>query len=550
MIARARNLLIAVGIAALCAGCDRAALPAWLARALGEPADESVRMEPLPVQQARAYPETVTGDFLPLVDFEDSADGRSGYEQAAHFSVQPARAGAAPRFVVNPTRTGAGALEVNLPAGADLVYLLSDIHDLRGYTLLSLAVHSPALRDDLQIALTAEGRTWRSHRTLVQPGWNTVLIDIQRLQDSRVFDISDVQTIRLSLSDAAGPVRLALDDIIVINNRRELGPSPEGLTLTKTGLNYEVTFADGRAAMSLSQSPDGLWRLGDRQPAVRVAPPGGQLPDTGEDLSLLGPRRTGRVELLEVNPVRIRLASAWYFPDRSGEWASMSVRGIRWEHTIYADGRCVTNAELNNAGGPGIGAVRLAAPSPVAWAGAGVRDQVTVRPFADPVARWSYLSVSGGATGSAADDYLQPARILPELAGTAAPAEGDRDKDGFDESQGCYFLRARSGHCRFTVVPPEGGSVNPVFRVKGGWVGPVSVNREGLAVRDVARTQDGDVLFMLRGRLARPTAVEVTGPVSRLAGRKARAKGFVGGSDDGIIPRRRTGAVCPVARDG
>jgi hypothetical protein len=356
----------------------------------------------------------------------------------------------------------------------------------------------------------------------VEPGWNTVLFDIQRLEDSQAFDISNVRAIRLSFADAAGPVRLSVDDVMVINNRRELAPTPAGLTLRKIGLNYEVAFADGRGGLALRQSPDGFWRLGEHQAQMRVAAPAAPADGALEDLSLLGPRRTGDVQVLEANNVRVRLASAWYFPDRSGEWASMGVRGIRWEYTLYGDGRLVTHVELNNAGGPAVGAVSLRTPRPAAWAGANVRDRMTARPFGGPVGRWSFLAFPAGAPAeadSAFDDYLRPARIVPELADPDAFAEGDRDKDGFDESQGCYFLRARGGHCRFTLMPPPGGLVNPAFRIAGDWVGPVSVSSEGLAVRDVARSADGGVLFVLPGAVTQPTAVEVTGPAAGVAGK-------------------------------
>ena len=58
--------------------------------------------------------------------------------------------------------------------------------------------------------------------------------------------------------------------------------------------------------------------------------------------------------------------------------------------------------------------------------------------------------------------------------------------------------------------------MDPVFRVKGGWKGEVHVSSDGLAVRKVARLEDGSVLFELPGPIQRPTTVEVMGEVSPL----------------------------------
>ena len=54
---------------------------------------------------------------------------------------------------------------------------------------------------------------------------------------------------------------------------------------------------------------------------------------------------------------------------------------------------------------------------------------------------------------------------------------------------------------------------NPVFRVYGNWDAKVHVSSEGLALSDVARLDDGCVLFVLPGMVKRPVAVEVMGTV-------------------------------------
>ena len=98
-------------------------------------------LQPLIVQQREAYPETITGKFISLADFERSElTGQSGRSQVRYFSIVPSRQDASLKFVVNITRTGAGAMEVSLPAGASLIFHVPGIHDFSKYTLLTLSL--------------------------------------------------------------------------------------------------------------------------------------------------------------------------------------------------------------------------------------------------------------------------------------------------------------------------------------------------------------------------------------------------------------------------
>jgi len=481
------------------------------------PPEPEPRIAPLPVQQTRAYPETVTGLFLSLADFEDSPSGPRGDQQVGHFSIGPPGKGAC-RFVVNITRTGAGAMEVLLHRGAELVFDVPDVHDFTGFTLLSVALYAEALRDDFRVTLATSRAEWTSHRNLVKAGWNTVLVDIQRLAQAENFDITDVRKVRFAFADAAGPVTFNVDDIMVIDNRRAVRPAPSGLKLLKSGLDYTLTLPRAEKPVRLAKSPDGLWRLGGRQALVQLAGPGVALAESGEQLALMGDRRLGAVELLEHNPGRVRLANTWYFPTRVGEWASLAVRQIRWEYTFYADARWVTHVQLNQAGGRQIGTLRIRLPQQVAWALRGVADELLVSRFAGTVGRWSYLTAPAGLRRETMlRNYVRPGRIRIRMGADGAFAPGDADHDGFDESQGCYWLAAKAGHCRFTISPPPGGLIDPLFRVAGRWTGDVRVNSEGLTIRNVVRLADGSVLFVVPGFLRRPTDVEVVGKVPLLA---------------------------------
>ena len=537
----------------LASGCDRVvwpwppAAPAGADGARARPGHgDAFRLAPLPVQQARAYPETVTGLFVSLADFENAPGaaavppGQKGFEQAEWFRVEPPRAsqsstgrGGRRRFVVNITRTGAGALETRLPPAAALVFDMPGVHDFSEYSLVSLAIYSRTVRDDLRITLTTDGAVWRSARTLLKPGWNNVLVDIQRLKYVRGFDLTGVRTLRIDFPEAGGPVRFNLDDVLLINNRRLLTPTPAGIEVRKGGLDYAIRLPHRRRAVLLSQSPDGLWRGGALQPTMQLAGPDKRHTREGEALDLMGRRKIGQVEVLEHNAIRVRVANVWYFPTRAGEWASLDgVRRIRWEYTFYGDGRWVAHVELNNAGGREIGSVRIGWGKAALWAGSDPNRHVLDKDFSGIVERWSCLLPPPGPSGRVLRaNYRRPGRLRRTIAAEGVFAPGDADRDGFDESQGCYFLAASRGHCRFTIFPPRDGLLGPVFRIAGRWTGPVNVNTEGLAIRDVIRLRDGSALFRIPGRVSKPTKVEVVGR-SRHAPRRG-GSGHASGLLDG-----------------
>jgi len=473
------------------------------ARRLGPP--------PLPVQQARAYPETATGDFLALADFEPRGPDRPGSLQVRQFHISGRGSGGTLRHVLGRTRTGTGALEVLLPAGRSLAFRIPDLHDLSSYTLLSLALHSPTVRDDLRLTLRSQVGPWTSPRTLVQPGWNNVLIDIRRLDGRADFDTKKVRTLELRFADAAGPLRFHVDDILLINNRRRLGPTPPGMALEKIGLDYRLTLGGAGGPLELAQGDDGLWRWSRGQGRLEVLPADGA-PRAEDPLAALGARRIGQAKLAETNRLRVRLVHTWYFPDRAGAWASLSVRRVRWETTFYADGRRVTHVTLNNAGGAAIGAVRLHAGRTAVWPDGRRAAERRQADFEGPVGRWSYLLPPDSMHADLlADSYAKPGRIVPLLAEETAAA-GDDDGDGFDESQGCYVVRPRGRHCRFRLEPPEAGVLRPVFLVPGPWAQPPAVQAAGQAVRRVILRADGAALFALEAWLRQATVIEVRGP--------------------------------------
>lgn len=510
--AAARILLIGL-LAVAAAGCKDWKNP-FAPKPPPTPKDDIPRTDPLPVQQARAYPETVTKQFFSLADFEALRDLPPGHEQVEYFRFEPTSRQNSRTFVVNITRTGAGAMAVALAPGCELVFRVPYERDFSAYTLLTFALHSKELRDDLRVALVSRGATWTSHRTLIRPGWNYVQIDIQRLADIPNFDRKDVREVRIAMAKAARPVTFHIDDVMLVNNRRAITPVPPGFQLEKIGRNYMITAPFLQPRLALAQDTDGFWRMGQYQPVVQVLPPGASMNTAaGEYVSLLGPRRVGDVQIAEHNALRLRLVNTWYFPAQAGEWLSLAIRKVQWVCTFYADGRWVTHMELNNAGGKQMGSVHITLPTAAAVSGQGIAGQLTTTELLGPVGQWDYLLAPASNTGrQMQQNFLRPATVRVALGKREEYALNDFDRDRFDQSEGCYYLAADDGgHCRFTLVPTRGPLVRPVIRVAGEWEGKVHVQSEGRRVENVVRLDDGSVLFVLPETFDQPRSVEVSG---------------------------------------
>ncbi len=504
-----RMRMLAMAMLAGLVGCDFAPIdePETLTP------EQYIATEPLAREQLRTYPETVTRRFVSLADFETRTTGRPGRSQMDQFAVA-GKGAEPPRYVLGNSRTGTAAMEATIPPGGEIVFTPRQMHDLSEETLLTVAVRSPSLRDDFRVRLRSDAGTWTSPRHLLAPGWNTVAIDIRRLSDQPDFDTAGVREIGFSVPDAREPVTLVLDDVLLIDNRRTLAGTPREVKIVKAGLDYEISLPGRDRPIRLSQHDDGLWRLGGAGPELTLRGAGdSRSGGPADSLAAMGSRRIGVVELAEANPLRVRLINTWYFPDRAGQWASLAVRRIRWEHTFDAQGRWITHLQLNNAGGPAIGSARLViSGGRAAWPDGRIVERVVAEPFTGPVARWAWLLVPDQPGWDAfVAGYVKPVGLQVKMGDPDRFADGDADRDRYDESTGTYVLWARKGHCRFQVPPTANGPGRLLVRVHGPWTGPVSVNCGGLAVREIATLADGSVLFEV------PTSdrgvwVEVTGP--------------------------------------
>jgi hypothetical protein len=547
------NLLSLVSIVAALAGCT----PVGMAPE-GKKNDPP-RGEATAAQRAKAHQRLAEGKFPILADFEDSSSGTSGPQQVGLFSIEqegrktqfpPAAstdsATSTPasvpsgkplvsvdqrQFIANMGPTGGGVMEVTLAPESELVFAVPEPGDFSQYSLLSVALYSESLRDDLQVTLTSDASSWFSPSTLVRPGWNTVKLDIRRLAAQPFFDAKKVRQVRLAFTNAGGPIIFRLDDLTLIQNHLELPDAPAGLSIIQDGLDYSLLLPGREEKISISRGDDGLWRLGKDQPIVQLGRNGYGLTDKGEHLEPMGKRRLGELELLECNAVRIRLANTWYFPDRKGEWISQTVRQIRWEYTFYGDGRWITGVGINNPSGGEIGDLRILLPWTVGWSDGKSSDNIRIDGVASSAIRLSYISVfPNDRLDRTLADYAYPARI--EVSSAGQPPSGEDGKAFFDASQGCYVVPG-TGRCRFVFQPGRTAPTNPVFRITGSWRESVTVNAAGLVLssrqgeagtaskptlapsprweetRRVVLLSDGSALFVVPGQVSSPLPVEV-----------------------------------------
>ncbi len=463
-------------------------------------------------EQQRTYPEAGSGAFVSLADFEPSGQ-TPGAQQVRRFRVVGQRLGEAtqPAFVVNITRTGTGALRADLSPGSVLQFDVPSRANFPLYTLLSVAIHSSQLRDDLRISFVTDAGTYAAPGQLVEPGWNVAEVDLRQLAERTGVDLSEVRQVEIDFPHAAGLIPVYVDDMLLIDNSRQIAGTPRGLTVRKVGLWHRVYLPGWKEPVEFVRSPDGLWRGGENQPRLTLTGSDANSPDP---LAPMGPHRVGDLEVVEINAQRVQLRSTWYFPPRSGEWASKNVARVRWLHTFYADGRWVIHTSLSAGRWAPLSGARIELPRRAAWTD-GVRSRRrTWEGFGGIVGRWSCLIPPRRTDANAMEqNFSSPGGVKLDVGQADAYAPGDVDRDRFDETQGCYFLRARDGQCRFTLVPFGKGLVNPAVVVSGGWTGEVSVSSEGLAIRDHVRLADGSVLLRVPGTLEKPTSVEVTGPV-------------------------------------
>lgn len=107
--------------------------------------------------------------------------------------------------------------------------------------------------------------------------------------------------------------------------------------------------------------------------------------------------------------------------------------------------------------------------------------------------------------------YQHPARLRVTVGRVVRDAPGDLNRDGFNESQGCYELALARGTLRFRFEPADVPRDSPRFRVHGSAGQRCWVYADGQALPADARDAEGRLLFALPGVIQRPRSLEVVG---------------------------------------
>ncbi|HPS51972.1 MAG TPA: hypothetical protein PLK08_00300 [Phycisphaerae bacterium] len=413
------------------------------------------------------------------------------------------------------------AVKAVLPPKAWLTYQAGRKQplDIANFTHLAFDMEYSGEIGVCQVIIDSDSGQWTSRPIAVSRGVNQVILGIHQLWRSVDFDVHAVSALKIGFPDAELNRGFILRNVRFLRDLRNVSPSPAGIELQEIGWDYILKFCDSGERLELFRSDDGLWRMGLAQPVLRLARFGGRklAESGGEELDAMGKDRFGEVDLLEHNIVRIQLADNWYFNGFEGGIKAFSNRYVRWTYTIYGDGRCVVAAELDNSGGPELEKVEISVRSQrAAWHGKGMSGAMSDDSFIGPMGKWTFMTVIGDKNRMRFfQNYLNPAKIKPILSQKGIFAPGDADRDGFDESQGCYCLAGRPAGCKFEVICDEKPLFLPIFKIFGPWKKLPTVVVEGRRIEKKVLLGDGSVLFELPGEYRRNFTVEVLGEIRR-----------------------------------
>jgi len=287
------------------------------------------------------------------------------------------------------------------------------------------------------------------------------------------------------------------------------------------------------------------------------------------DFADLGAAVVARQRLIEASTLRVVVEADWSFTASEAS-PPEQIPSQQWTYTLYRDGRvyvrteCVAGAEQWRPPGLGV-AVSCAETEPLealAHSAAGLDGDERLRHvtygYADSASpngacmlvimydsrraprmevvrqlerhRLSLLA-SGGEMTSGAQTWSSLLRVWPPgHCGEAAPqaldycyaagleihtgeriidSPGDDDHDGFNESEGCYVVRAEAGTLRLVIDGSKDARYSPVFKVVQPGSARAWVYVDNLILEPVIRDPAGNLLFQIPGTVRKRTLVEV-----------------------------------------
>lgn len=505
------RILVLLAIAAPMAGCLQLPGAPGHRRSLAPTMDRLVA----------AYDDLAGRRFQVVADFEDPV-------QASLFRLEPA--GADDSIGISTDRaqlqTGVGSLRVSFSRPGERLACAAFPESQWGfprdwskYHLLLLSVYSPRQIGGLLISACSGSTVEYRYETpplLLMPGWNLLRLDLGDMAEQ--IDLADLRSLEFRLVSLEEPIDLFLDDLILVDNARELFSTPErqpgdfyartaGRRLVIGAVDrFELTFSKGRIRQWFDTGFDrsrihnlvGPGAMGP-MPAPTCDPqaPVSDIQDAGRRLGA-GTTLETYQSLVSATPLRIVVQGEWrYTPPNTPP--SDGDPYHRWLYTIYRDGRVYV--ECSGAAGPD-NPQQMALAFCCDASGGFQTHMVAASEAADSSAvtagRDHYLLFSRPDKGQA--DLL----IVPFATPPASPSAFDTP-DGC--SCGCWSVKAENGRFHFgsliRVWPPDIDSPEQAAAMAADYRHPLPLQIDaGQLVRTDPGDLDNDGFAEARGHYA------------------------------------------------
>ncbi|UCG16436.1 MAG: hypothetical protein JSV19_00045 [Phycisphaerales bacterium] len=241
--------------------------------------------------------------------------------------------------------------------------------DWRDYDLLLMQLRAPRPGVEVEVSIVAgpTGRRDAIHSLLpLREGWNLVRLDLGEVAEYLPLD--DIAELRWSVPQAAEPVELALDDVILTNNTEDLfgdsDPTAGRLYVRRRGRRwavgaggrFELGFGGGQIVQwyDLGADPNRLNNLVANtvmgpSPIVMPTDDPNMPPGTRDaDFTTLGETVVARQRILEASRIRIVVEAEWRFV-RRGRAPADDSPFQRWIYAIYPSGNIYIHVECTTA---------------------------------------------------------------------------------------------------------------------------------------------------------------------------------------------------------
>ncbi|NLX13948.1 MAG: hypothetical protein GXY44_09900 [Phycisphaerales bacterium] len=329
------------------------------------------------------YKDVSSGRYLLLADFESP-------EQEQLFRNEPAYAPGKIGITRDRARleTGVASIKVSLYT-SDQWLVAADSPDGRltlprdwtGFEMLVFSVFSPRKLGGFRFAARSGGEelalTYEHPRIFLEMGWNLIRIDLGDLADH--IDLGDVRAIQFGCNPLDTPVDLYLDDLLLVNNTRDLLKTPAEQTgdlYVRTGGRriivgtlgqFELVFSRGRIIQwfDLGHDPQRIHNLlgtGVLGPSPVLVPNDSEnaliLLDDATQWAPLGVSVQTNQGMREANNLYVVVEGEWQYGTLDAPADERSPYH-RWVYTIFRDGQiflaCHGTARTEHFRPPGVG---------------------------------------------------------------------------------------------------------------------------------------------------------------------------------------------------